>query len=87
MLNVIMLNVVAPKLELTSQILGRVFNSKSGRMEGNAFAALFSKTVQLKVENLDQTALWLSPFRFSDPGGLYYKLFAAVCFTAAYLVI
>ncbi len=82
-----MLNVVAPKLEPTSQILGRVFNSKSGRMEGKAFAVLFSKTVQLKVENLDQTALWLSPFRFSDPGGLYHKLFAAVSFIVAYLVI
>jgi hypothetical protein len=68
MLSVIVLNVVAPKLELTSQILGRVFNSKSGRMEGNAFAALSSKTVQLKVENLDQTALWLSPLDLATPG-------------------
>ncbi len=49
------------KIQLTGRNLGRVFNSRSGRMHGMHLHLLWSKTAQLKVENLTQTTFRLSP--------------------------
>jgi hypothetical protein len=49
------------KLQLKGQNLGRVFNSRRGRLYTMRSFCYRAKTVQLKLENLGQTAFRFSP--------------------------